>query len=71
MKFGNSNMRHYVVITVNDEEYLVLAESLSSAIRDYDYGSELELVRLATQEDIDRLNVHPHDIFYYREDLID
>ena len=71
LKFGDIDMRHYVVVTVSDEEYLVIAESVDSAINDYDYGSELELVRLATRKDIVRLSKYPHDIFYYRDDLID
>lgn len=57
-------MNHYIVTTVNDELYLVLAESEASAISDYDYAQELEEIRLATKEEVVLFRQFPHDVFY-------
>ena len=57
-------MKHYLVLTVADEVYLVIAQDKEAAANDYTYPSEVMGVYLATPEEIETLNEYPYNIFY-------
>ena len=57
-------MKHYLVLTVADEVYLVVAQDEEAAANDYDYSSEVIGVYLAAPEEIETLNEYPYNLFY-------